>query len=137
MAMEIQTLRGSFAQFSKDLLIRVSDGNTTLDTYIDHKELRAFAAMLVDIADDALSKIGEEAQDCQSKLRDCLEDLQSGDWKAPLVEPVPQGPSETAWALAQLLDGVQRHDLPNMTGLSDSDCDRIWAARPATTGEQQ
>ena len=93
--------------------------------------------MLVDIADDALSKIGEEAQDCQSKLRDCLEDLQSGDWKAPLVEPVPQGPSETAWALAQLLDGVQRHDLPNMTGLSDSDCDRIWAARPATTGEQQ
>ena len=135
--MEIQTLRGSFAQFSKDLLIRVSDGNTTLDTYIDHKELRAFAAMLVDIADDALSKIGEEAQDCQSKLRDCLEDLQSGDWKAPLVEPVPQGPSETAWALAQLLDGVQRHDLPNMTGLSDSDCDRIWAARPATTGEQQ
>jgi hypothetical protein len=135
--MEIQTLRGNFSQFSKGLSIRVSDGNATLDTYIDHKELRAFAAMLVDIADDALSKIGEEAQDCQSKLRDCLEDLQSGDWKAPLVEPVPQGPSETAWALAQLLDGVQRHDLPNMTGLSDSDCDRIWAARPATTGEQQ
>jgi hypothetical protein len=135
--MEIQTLRGNFSQFSKGLSIRVSDGNATLDTYIDRKELRAFAAMLVDIADDALSKIGEEAQDCQSKLRDCLEDLQSGDWKAPLVEPVPQGPSETAWALAQLLDGVQRHDLPNMTGLSDSDCDRIWAARPATTGEQQ
>jgi len=47
------------------------------------------------------------------------------------AQPEPQGPSETAWALAQLLDGVQRHDLPNMTGLSDSDCDRIWAARPA------
>ena len=58
-------------------------------------------------------------------------------WGRPAIEPVPQGPSETAWALAQLLDGVQRHDLPNMTGLSDSDCDRIWAARPATTGEQQ
>jgi len=87
-AMKIQTLR-VFAQFGKDLPIRVSDGNATFDTYIDHKELRAFAAMLVDIADDALSKIGEEAQDCQSKLRDCLEDLQSGDWKAPLVEPVP------------------------------------------------
>jgi hypothetical protein len=50
-------------------------------------------------------------------------------WGRPAIEPVPQGPSETAWALAQLLDGVQRHDLPNMTGLSDSDCDRIWAAR--------
>ncbi len=57
--------------------------------------------------------------------------------RALLAQPEPQGPSETAWALAQLLDGVQRHDLPNMTGLSDSDCDRIWAARPATTGEQQ
>jgi hypothetical protein len=89
MAMEIQTLRGNFSQFSKGLSIRVSDGNATLDTYIDHKKLRAFAAMLVDIADDALSKIGEEAQDCQSKLRDCFNDLQSGDWKAPLVEPVP------------------------------------------------
>lgn len=87
--MVILTLRGNFSQFSKGLSIRVSDGNATLDTYIGHKELRAFAAMLVDIADDALSKIGEEAQDCQSKLRDCLEDLQSGDWKAPLIEPVP------------------------------------------------
>jgi hypothetical protein len=58
-------------------------------------------------------------------------------WGRPAIEPKPQGPSETAWALAQLLDGVQRHDLPNMTGLSDSDCDRIWAARPATTEEQQ
>jgi hypothetical protein len=89
MAMEIQTLRGSFAQFSKGLRIRVSDGNVTLDAYIGDKELRVFAAMLVDVADDALSKIGEEAQNCQSKLRDCLEDLQRGDWKAPLVEPVP------------------------------------------------
>ena len=56
---------------------------------------------------------------------------------AALAQPEPQGPSETAWALAQLLDGVQRHDLPNMTGLSDSDCDRIWAARPATTEDPQ
>jgi hypothetical protein len=58
-------------------------------------------------------------------------------WRDKPIQPEPQGPSETAWALAQLLDGVQRHDLPNMTGLSDSDCDRIWAARPATTEEQQ
>ena len=54
-----------------------------------------------------------------------------------LAQPESQGPNETAWALAQLLDGVQRHDLPNMTGLSDSDCDRIWAARPATTEDPQ
>ena len=42
--------------------------------------------MLVDVADDALSKIGEEAQNCQSKLRDCLEGLQGGNWQAPLSE---------------------------------------------------
>jgi hypothetical protein len=43
--------------------------------------------------------------------------------------PAASAPSEAAWALAQLLDGVQRHDLHSMTGLSDRDCDRIWAAR--------
>ena len=74
----------------------------------------------------------ENAFDCCGFARAVL-----ARWGRPAIEPVPQGPSETAWALAQLLDGVQRHDLPNMTGLSDSDCDRIWAARPATTGEQQ
>lgn len=84
--MEIQTVRGNFFQFSKDLPIRVSDGNVTFDAFIDAKELRAFAAMLVDVADDALSKIGEEAQNCQLKLRDCLEDLQRGNWQAPLSE---------------------------------------------------
>jgi hypothetical protein len=89
--MEIQTLRGNFSQFSKGLSIRVSDGNVTLDTYIDDKELRAFAAMLVDVADDALSKIGEEAQDCQSKLRDCLLDLQVGNWRAPLIAAELEG----------------------------------------------
>ena len=36
--------------------------------------------------------------------------------------------TEIEWALVQLLDGVQRHDLPNMTGLTDNECDRIWAA---------
>jgi hypothetical protein len=62
-------------------------------------------------------------------------------WGRPATPPAPEvgeGPSETAWALSQLLVGVQRHDLPNMIGLSDSDCDLIWAARwghPTTTTE--
>jgi hypothetical protein len=86
--MEIQTIRGNFSQFSKGLSVRVEDGNATLDAYIDDKELRAFAAMLVDVADDALSKIGEEAENCQSKLRDCLEDLQRGIWQASLVKEI-------------------------------------------------
>ena len=84
--MQIQTVRNTFSQFSKDLWIRVSDGNVTLDVEIDHKALRAFAAMLVDVADDALSKIGEDAQVCQSKLRDCLEDLHISNWQAPTRE---------------------------------------------------
>ena len=84
--MQIQTVRSSFSQFSKDLWVRVSDGNVTLDVEIDHKELRAFAAMLVDVADDALSKIGEDAQDCQSRLRDCLGELQGNTWSTPTSE---------------------------------------------------
>ena len=79
--MNIETRRGNFSQFSKDLWIRVSYGNVTLDAEIDHKELRAFATMLVDVADDALSKIGEDAYGCQSKLRDCLADLHSSIWE--------------------------------------------------------
>jgi hypothetical protein len=36
--------------------------------------------------------------------------------------------TEAQWALVQLLDGVQRHDLPNQTGLPDDEIARIWSA---------
>lgn len=85
---------------------------------------KALCAELVDVSDNPSPP--QYKADVLNRARTALE-----------AQPEPQGPSETAWALAQLLDGVQRHDLPNMTGLSDSDCDRIWAARPATTGEQR
>jgi hypothetical protein len=36
--------------------------------------------------------------------------------------------TEAQWALVQMLDGVQRHDLPNQLALPDDEIDRIWAA---------
>ena len=36
--------------------------------------------------------------------------------------------TEAQWALVQLLDGVQRHDLPNQLGLPDDEIDRICSA---------
>ena len=36
--------------------------------------------------------------------------------------------TESQWALVQMLDGVQLHDLPNQLGLPDDEIDRIWSA---------
>jgi len=84
--MKIETVRGNFSQFSKSLLVRVSDNNVTLDAYIDPAELRSFALMLIDVADDALSKIGDKADNCQSMLRDCYAKLGSNDWDSEAGE---------------------------------------------------
>lgn len=35
--------------------------------------------------------------------------------------------NEICWALINLMDGVQRHELPEQ-GFSEEDCDRIWNA---------
>lgn len=36
---------------------------------------------------------------------------------------------EFAWALVQIMDGMQDHDIGGETGLPASDCERIAAAR--------
>jgi hypothetical protein len=88
-------------------------------------DFRALCAELVKVwdttADFDFNDFGHAAADIVTRARAAL-----------AAESVGEGLSETAWALSQLLDGVQRHDLPNMTGLSDLDCDRIWAARWGT-----
>lgn len=35
--------------------------------------------------------------------------------------------NEILWALVAIMDGVKKHELPDM-GFSDEDCDRIWNA---------
>ena len=89
-------------------------------------DFRALCAELLFVFDnyDEESSLGGIIDDMKANKNDLFARA-----RAALAQPEGQGPSETAWALAQLLDGVQRHDLPNMTGLSDLDCDRIWAAR--------
>ena len=83
--MIIETVRHRFG--GRGLVVRVSEGSTTLDVDIDSKELRAFAYMLVDVADDALSLIGSDAELLQSRLRECLEDLHPhNSWPSPRDE---------------------------------------------------
>lgn len=36
--------------------------------------------------------------------------------------------TEAQWALTKMLDGVKKHDLPNQTGCSEQEADRIWKA---------
>ena len=39
-------------------------------------------------------------------------------------------------ALARIMDGLKPHDLPYMTGLPESDCERIWAVYTALAEQQ-
>lgn len=89
-------------------------------------DFRALCAELLFVFDnnDEESNLGGIIDDMKANKNDLFARA-----RAALAQPEAKGPSETAWALAQLLDGIQRHDLPNMTGPSDLDCDRIWAAR--------
>jgi hypothetical protein len=88
----------------------------------DHASLIAFAYGREPWA--TWLKIGGCLESAHCELSDLMADV-----LARWGRPAASAPSEAAWALAQLLDGVQRHDLQSMTGLSDRDCDRIWAAR--------
>lgn len=49
----------------------------------------------------------------------------------PVTERLPgnENAQEIAWALIHVLDGVKRHDLEEMTGLPEPECDRIWDAK--------
>jgi hypothetical protein len=87
----------------------------------DHASLIAFAYGREPWA--TWLKIGGCLESAHCELSDLMTDV-----LARWGRPAASAPSEAAWALAQLLDGVQRHDLQSMTGLSDRDCDRIWAA---------
>ena len=39
---------------------------------------------------------------------------------------------ELAWALLNLLDGVEKHDLHNLTGLPEEENSKIWDIRSRT-----
>lgn len=43
---------------------------------------------------------------------------------------------DAKWALARIMDGLKPHDLHYMTGLPESDCERIWAVYTALTEPQ-
>ena len=43
---------------------------------------------------------------------------------------------DAKWALARIMDGLKPHDLPYMTGLPESDCERIWAVYTALAEQQ-
>ena len=36
--------------------------------------------------------------------------------------------NDIAWALVHIMDGIKRHELQEITGLAESDCERLWDA---------
>lgn len=58
--MEIETVRGLFSQFDPGLNVRCSDGNASITSSIGKKELINFARMLLDVADDCITKVNDD-----------------------------------------------------------------------------
>lgn len=75
--MKIEHQQSNFSQFSNNLWLSVSDGDTTINFDVDQGELLDFAVHLLDIADDCLRKHKKDTSDIQDRLTDLMGDIQS------------------------------------------------------------
>lgn len=74
--MEIETVRGSYSQFSSRLDIKFSDGNTTITSPIYENELINFARMLLEVADDCITKVNDiRHNEARELINDALSEL--------------------------------------------------------------
>ncbi len=80
--MEIQHQRSKFSQFSDDLWLSVSDGDTTIKFDVDQGELLEFATHLLDVADDCLRKSKKDTDDLQDRLTDLMNDIHTREHQA-------------------------------------------------------
>lgn len=79
--MKIQHQRSNFSQFSDDLWLSASDGDTTIKFDVDQGDLLNFAINLMDIADDCLRKSKKDTDELQDRLTDLMDDIHSENTK--------------------------------------------------------
>lgn len=75
-AMELRTVRTSLGQFSGSLLVGVDFQNGYISYEVTQDELRKFAHMLLDIADDCMRKVKDQSytDECAAeKIREALD----------------------------------------------------------------
>lgn len=69
--MEIRTRNSNFSQFSKDLWLIAEHNETRIDFEVDEKELKQFALMLLDVADDCMRKV--DLHDASSAIQNSMD----------------------------------------------------------------
>ena len=75
--MNIELVRSCFSRSNEGILVRVRSDGATIDDCICKEELLSFAEMLMDIADGALHKYGDEKYDnAREHLSKAMEALQ-------------------------------------------------------------
>ena len=74
--MELRTVRRSLGQFSDSLLVGVEFQNGYISYEVTQDELRKFAHMLLDIADDCMRKVKDQSctdERAAEKIREALD----------------------------------------------------------------
>ena len=75
--MEIKTRQSNFSQFSEDLWLTVDIDNLSIDCDISESDIKSFVIGLLDICEIALYKQNSDNSECESKIREVIEELEN------------------------------------------------------------